>query len=209
MPAFVRRHSVALALRSEDTHPEVGSGTCIQIEDRRFICTAAHNISDRESGQISIIHANRPGVERIPIVDLHTQGGCPADDVDLGIIELSTEVGRSLEREFVTLNAIDPTRESFDRGWLFLFGFPSAMVPIHRAQLGTYAFSSISFLTIPVPRDAYPSSADPKFDIVFEYPKTGEIGSEDRSIALPDLPGTSGGSVWYHNPNEPDPLVGP
>ena len=208
MAAYIRRHSVALGLYSGAEHPEIGSGTCVSVGERFFVATAAHNIHHQSENSISIVHTNQPESERVPISALHWSGGERGQPEDVGLIELEPEVAHSLKRDFLSLDRVSENPPPLEEGWLFLFGFPSQLVPSDRAATGIYAYSSIGFITLGVPVSQYPDSASRSLDWVLEYPETGEVGWDDRAFPMPDPFGVSGGSIWFLNPNEATPLVG-
>lgn len=207
MSAFVRAHSVALHIE-RNGKSEVASGTCLRVADRFFIATAGHPLLNLRSSQINIIHSNQPGFERVPYSAVGICGGHDGDTQDVGFLELEATQAETLQRSFLTLSELDFAPTLGPNVWLFLFGYPTALLPIDKAALGTFAFSSLGLITVAVPTTQYPPTASTDIDLVIEYPATGKVGSEDAAFPLPHPGGVSGGSIWLLDPNRADPLVG-
>src|SRR5262245_51611834 len=87
----VRDRSVALVGFSETEPKGIGTGTCISIDGRYFIATAAHVILPYPNERLLVVN---PTQAPLPIAGRGLRGGRDGDKDDIAWLELPEESAR-------------------------------------------------------------------------------------------------------------------
>lgn len=178
----------------------LATGTLFEIEGRVFVITARHIFDDVPDLTTLAYPAN-------PIKGgLHTLGSFeilkPKEEhIDVAAIELkSPETISNLRAgwKFLSLsNVASASPETADRAF-FLSGYPASLAKISDS-LVKGAFTTAYTQRIPViPKEAK-APVSPDLDIFFDYGHDATSLS-GNPVTTPELPGTSGASVWELKP---------
>lgn len=205
---FALRHSVGLGLYRAKNYIENGSGTLFEIESHYFIATAAHCIRKLDLDQIRVAYRETKYSDQFILVKKGALGGTGGDPYDVGYLELDRSVIGDTSAEFLTIDQIaldyDPTQSL-----VFLFGFPSELVPKDEAiEQRRFRLRSLGLLTVVSIGNTVPDCVDGSIDIVLAYPEQAPSGAETQSYSVPDPEGISGGGIWIYNPNLASPITG-
>lgn len=127
-------------------------------------------------------------------------GGTEGDPYDVGYLELERSVTVCTSAEFLTIDQIaldyDPTESA-----LFLFGFPSELIPKNEAKQRRFRLRSLGLLTVAGTGNTVPKRMEASIDIMLAYPEQAPSGAETQGYSAPDPEGVSGGGIWIYNPN--------
>jgi hypothetical protein len=205
---FALRHSVGLGLYRGRNYIENGSGTLFKIESRYFIATAAHCIKGLDLENIRVAYMESKHSAQFILAKKGTLGGERNDPYDVGYLELDSRVAGQTPAEFLTLDQI---AFDYDRpdSLVFLFGFPSQIVPKDEAtKQRRFGLRSLGLLTLLSKADSAPDCINQDIDLVLMYPAQAVFGPERRQQSVPSPVGISGGGIWIYDPNLASPIVG-
>ncbi|MBP9112402.1 MAG: hypothetical protein KBF88_06305 [Polyangiaceae bacterium] len=129
--AALRRHTVSiLPIECDEKNLPApvpghqGSGTCIIIEGRYFIATAAHVVPNLPASDYWVLgEALRGGFFKR--LGAGKRGGKPGDDLDIAWIEIHSNEAAALRSTFLTLERISPYSAE-ERDDLVVMGSPVA-----------------------------------------------------------------------------------
>lgn len=178
----------------------LATGTLFEIADRFFVVTARH-IFDDVPDLTSLAYPENPIKG-----GLHTLGSFeilkPKEEhIDVAAIELKTPETISNLRtswQFLSLNNVASASAETADGAFFLSGYPGSLTQSSDTWVkGAFATAYTQRL-LAAPKEAK-APVSPDLDIFFDY------GHEATSLAgqavkTPELPGTSGASVWELKP---------
>ena len=205
---FALRHSVGLGLYRGGNYIENASGTLFKIESHYFIATAAHCIKEVDLANIRVAYREGKYSDQFTLAKKGTLGGAKDDPYDVGYLELDRHVVERTPAEFLTIDQIaldyDPAGSL-----VFLFGFPSEIVPKDEAiKQRRFRLRSLGLLTLMARGDSVPECVDQDVDLVLMYPEQAVLGHERQHHPVPNPEGISGGGIWIYNPNVASPIVG-
>ena len=190
MESYAVDHSAALLLFPQPCQVDVGSSTCIRIDERYFLATAGHNIEDLEDdSQIKVIV---PGTDHAPVPSIgrNSRRFHGAATVDVAWIELQPEAARQSRLRFLCLSQLSRhDREAH----FYVQGYPSEMVAVGEDTTADLDPLSMGFLTRPIDPSVRGERHQPGVDLAVEYAVHGEAPT---IAALPRAPGMSGGGMW-------------
>ena len=179
-----------------------GTGTLFKFVDKYFIISAAHVLAPldkRYENKIGIpIAKNKTEVRILRNCIIST----PSDSeisykYDYGIIELSVDLGKELEKNFSFLNEEHISFKIYDTMNIYFSGYPVSWTYFDNKTniLHTVPFKLMSRMKIP--QKNYPDY-DPNAHILAEYKDSYYFGAENnnKTVAEQDLRGISGCSMW-------------
>jgi len=207
----IARATVPMLAFQKDTLVSGGSGTLVQIADRHFLITAAHVIDYATIHNIPFVlpakdshfqQLNNVRVYTTPVPQGRRQNDPDMredDKVDVGVIELSSEIVARLDptRRFVRLQEIS-RRRGFPEGLYMLIGYP-------KVHLKTVDPENKSFYTEPLrcvtERKKHDEPHDPDAHLFLHYPQA-VLNRDDQLITAPEAHGMSGGGIWFLGTSE-------
>jgi hypothetical protein len=179
---------VALLLRSTPKGLRVGSGTCIQIQDRYLIATAGHNLRGLVLNQIEVLPRGSNLEGALPIV-----AGQFRTSPDVGWLEVDSAAVQLSHMAAVGLSQVSPLRDDgADHITVLIQGYPAERVTPPGTDSDRVHVESDGLLTLVIPPQSR-SSIVPGVDFSIEYPPWDSSVDE---FPLPEPPGASGGGVW-------------
>lgn len=186
-----------------------GTGVKIVLKEKYFVATAAHVIP--KSHEIRLLVKGSSNVFIRNFLDWKTQ-----EDIDLGLLEISSSDAELLGGEFVHATEIC-VEFPFEEKWLVVVcGYPGQMIGISDERNGvdierTYDFRPMAFFTGTLSRESWPTESsnreivdDAELFIRFEENAPCErinFGEATPSLNATDLApfrpaGMSGGGIW-------------
>lgn len=205
---FVFRHSVGLGLYRSRNYIENGSGTLFKIGSRYFIATAAHCIKRLDLANIRIAYCETKYSDQFTLAKKGTLGGDTGDPYDVGYLELDRRVVERTPAEFLTLDQVALEHDPVE-SLVFLFGFPSEIVPKDEAiKQRRFRLRYLGLLTLMAKPDLLPDFVNQDTDLVLMYPEEAVSGHKRRRQLVPNPEGISGGGIWIYNPNLASPVIG-
>lgn len=115
-----------------DTPPNgLGSGTCITIDNRFFIATAAHVINGCTLNQLFLVPGGNQRAPKhwTPLIGRGSRGGGDDDPYDVAWLEVAPSAVADLKKEFVPLERLSVGINHAPDDWVFFVGYPTAQVP--------------------------------------------------------------------------------
>jgi len=193
----IARYSITLVTCSDGVPNGLGSGTCVEYNGIFGIATAAHVVRDVKSEEISIIY--KPSATNLNSYVTSTlfNGGRDKDPLDVAFLLLSDD-GLNEINKYKTFLPCSRLRRgvSIVMNDLFVvYGTPSELLDPAALEKKELRAQPIAYVTISL--DKLPGQLIESNDIALEYPKYGNIITEDGSPAnLPKAEGLSGGGMW-------------
>jgi hypothetical protein len=189
---FMRTRTIPLVWNADGYTSSVGTGTLFRIADRHFIITARH-IFDKYAPEKIRYPARRDYATSLATIGLARVVKPDTEAFDVAVIELLEEAAKdrlSAGWEFLTLDNVAPASTD---GVFALMGYPEFTC---RSELWTPPKGIVysSDRIIDPPKEA--KNVNPDVDLFFEYGRTAV--ADDKEIDAPELPGTSGCSVWEY-----------
>lgn len=190
---FVLNSTVPLVYEGCDRACLAGTGTLFEVNGRVFVVTARHIFDDfPDSGRLAF--PGTPTGFRLYTFGSHTLVRPDDPNVDIALLHLQApETIEKLKEgwEMLGLSNVGPPSDS---GTFFLSGYPAQYTD------STTDWLTGKFATIYTERLAsIPTGAkkpvDPSLDLFFSYDRSAE-SLDGKSMSTPELPGTSGASVW-------------
>lgn len=195
--AFLRRHTVAIWQECDGKEDRIGSGTCIQIADRLFVSTAAHNFDYVRSGGTITVFSVASGIPvAVRVIGQNYSDYTQPGNEDVAWVELDPQSAAQEGIEGITLDVVDSYHAmDIENGTYAVMGFP----PDFR-RLGS---TPNDVRHIP-PVFGYLRSwknADSKDDkLFFSYP--GYAIKDGNAVEMPRPGGLSGGGDWSRPSDE-------
>lgn len=189
--AHIQRHSVIVVQVDSSKEQFIGSGTCIEVNNRLFVSTAAHNFSVlKGQGAAKLFPAQKSPHRALRFISHGFSKFGDKDTLDIAWIEIYPESARQCNLDALPVSAIEPNPTlAFDNSMMYIVaGFPAENVSISKKGGDSYLHCVLSlFITIPGKQDQSDGG------LFFEYPED-PISFGD--LPLPDPAGLSGGTVW-------------
>lgn len=190
LSSYASDHSAALLLYPRPRQVDVGSSTCIRIEERYLLATAGHNIEDLDhDAQIKVI---APGDEALPLVGRNSVRFQGSSTVDVAWIELHPEAARRSRLRFLHVSQLSRGESDDPETPFYVQGFPSEMVTVGDDLEADPDPSPLGFLTRPIDPSTRGGRHQHGVDLAVEYAAHGAPESPE----LPRAPGLSGGGMW-------------
>ncbi len=194
----ISRYSVALLMDAGGDIPAGGSGTCVQVNGKCGIFTAAHLFDGIEAEQISILYSSVKQSANRYVRNVRRLGGGDFDNIDVAFLELTSEGYFALRKhkEFLPLDRMRPGVFHAESRFL-VFGCPFDLVD--RAALDDLVYASVSMLYVTVSLDDVPDNRYEKStNIILDYPSEGNFlaASRENTDRIPDPEGMSGAGIW-------------
>lgn len=203
---FLFRRSVGLLLYFKNNQIKTGSGSLVNIGSNYFIFTAAHNILNRDIKDIKIAYRSPEYSSKFQLINMGLIGGGKDDIIDVGYIEIDKSIIDEIGIEFLTVQNISCEYNVVNK-LIFLFGFPSEIIPKEDALKRFFRFKYLSFVTIPLENNKIPININGDVNIVLKYPTNANLGLI-KNTPLPLPYGMSGGSIWILNPTTSERIIG-
>lgn len=178
---YTTDRSVAILQGSSGHNPSCGSATCVELNDRWFLATAAHNLDHiTDDADIHLVPRAERGHPGLPFLR-RSHPRSAKYDRDVAWIELDPPTAR---RGGLLAVPQDQLRPVMDNGAFFIQGYPSGEVE----QNAGGGFDPLSLCVLVMSLDAAPSG-----DLALEYPPSSPA---DVGLELIHPRGFSGGGVW-------------
>lgn len=178
---YTSDRSVAVLQGLSGPTPSCGSATCVDLNGRWFLATAAHNINDiSNDADIRLVPRAERGHPGLPFLR-RSHPRSSAYELDVAWIEVDPLTAR---RGGLLAVPRDQLRPVTDNGAFFIQGYPSGEVE----QSASGGFDPLSLCVLVVSLQAAPSG-----DIALEYPPNSPV---DVGLELIHPRGFSGGGVW-------------
>lgn len=203
---FIQKHRVLISTNNRDVF-EISSGTLVRIEDKSFVFTAHHNLSQLTSRKLFLNLG-------IPYQDCSfmIKNIWSDHDLDISYIELETSDVDKYSRgiEPIVLGKKSPANSIAPKyRATAIVGYPFAHVKLSD-QTKTYDVETIYILSQLVAQDKWPSSIDKdkRKWMLLEYgPKHGHtfVNQNNEPVEEHIHPGgLSGSAIWKFNPDTMD-----
>ena len=178
-----------------------GTGTLFKFIDKYFIVTAGHVLTAIKgfNGDVGIpIDKSTIDVPSIKECILYWPDKEDfLDKYDIGIIKLSNDMGKKLEKNYNLLSESNIKFTYNKNNSVFVSGYPSVLEKFDERSdlLSNYRFELQTRYKIP--KDDY-KEYDPKAHILVEYGSVYYLGGDERKPvkAIQELEGISGCSMW-------------
>lgn len=182
----------------------IGSATCVAIDDRLFLATAAHNFDGVDtSDRFIVFSANRPSTSPLIVTQCNYKHGLQDGEPDIAWLEITPESARNSELLGVGLESIGVVPVLENPGTYVTIGFPAGLKRTTETNTGqvNIVLPLLVYVTHAIAVDDLGAG-----DIVFNYGRTGvdQVGQENE-MAEPH--GMSGGGMWYSPPVREDTII--
>ena len=193
--SFMSKHSIALWQRlGKQEH--VGSGTCVEIDGRLFIATAAHNFQDIPRGGTVTFLPGLYGSSHTPLKDIaHNYGAYGAKGTpDVAWIEIDPQSARESNVLGISLDVIKSwhtMRPDEEYGNYEVTGFPAGL---------SERISRLESKVWLIIYNTKPGKNTKSDDLVLDYAESAfrQLPGGERVLTpLPHPSGISGGGIWY------------
>jgi len=188
---YIRNRFVGIFQHKGDDDPVyIGSGVTVEIGEKIFIATAAHNFQDVPSGgKFTLFSASSGKLLFNTAANLSEYG--TRGTLDLAWLELDPTSAKEADLFGVPLDAIDPRHRFKKNGLYWITGFPWESSRMTQAQGVTdYNFPLLIYLTSPVTKGKAVAS-----EVLLEY--LPDAMTHSGPATMPHPRGMSGGAIWY------------
>lgn len=188
-------HSIVIWQISPSGEPSVGSGTCVEIGNRLFVATAAHNFKDLQNGGRVVLFSGR-GSTLIRLKEVghnYLSYGAPKT-LDVAWVEINQDSAAQSNLLGIPLRSIAPYH-SLDESYYSITGIPSerSKIDIENKQ------ARVTLLPIIYYTHAASKPGVADADLFLNYP-IGSVNTENQLVPTDDPYGMSGGGIWYTPP---------
>jgi hypothetical protein len=182
---------------------QVGSCALLKIADTVFLLTAAHVLDENAGETLFLITGDGPVVIEGTKHTSISRSGDPQhrdDPYDVGVVGLTLVVALAMSQlPTLRLNQCDFLAMPMPGSIYFACGYPwtkNRKVDVRRAKVPRRPFAYFTKIHPPKVHEALGQTWGINF--VVEYNKRHVIRA-GRDITGPDLPGVSGGTLWWSN----------
>lgn len=199
----LEKRTVAIVSFDGDTPSEIGSGTCIKIEGRYLVATAAHVISKVSVGDIVLVPTGGPNPvsHRPRVIGRGTSGGELNDDVDVGWLEIHPDDVQMLRKDFDPPDRIVSGIQHLPDDLALLCGYPGELIPKDLLERKFLGVQPVGYYTTTIGTSNWPLPSKQEFDIYLDYNTQDAVSTDGEKIKMPDAPGFSGGGIWAAHAN--------
>lgn len=198
---FALNSTIPIIYDHDDDAGLLGTGTLFKIGGHSLVVTAGHLFDDKRLDLSNLAYPLTPiKSELFTFGDLELyRPDIPS--IDIAVLDLKSE--NTISRlnsgwQFLSIENVAPPS---NQGTFFLSGYPAQ----HTKNIGSWLsgrFAIVYTERIPHIPDSAAKPVDATLDLFFTYGKEAET-LDGKTITTPELPGTSGGSVWeYKVPQE-------
>jgi hypothetical protein len=187
----IKRHTAGI-WQQMPYSPAVGSAVLIEIADRLFLATAAHNFSDiPRGGKYTIFPAtgssDTPLVEiRHNLVEYGREG-----TLDLAWLEIEPESAARSHIAGLPLSSLEPYHQLDSvRFWYNVIGFPWEGRSVQRSAVEDRYLIPLMVYTTSAAQASQPDSDE----LLLDYPEKGPNTQHEGHLPHPG--GLSGGPIW-------------
>lgn len=192
---FLRECSVSLLLSTTDAGPAIGSATCVEIEDRLFVATVAHNFDKVKN--FNAFSGNKGTNEALKII----RDSCDylPDKPDVAWLEVDRKSAERSKLKGIPLERIVPDAVLNSSTIYFFTGTPAVLSKVEHVS-----DSPELVLTQLLMGSMLVDGIDPSADVI-ELELSNEPDNFIGPNEMPAPPGMSGGGIWVAE--ESDTLV--
>lgn len=197
--AYFRNRTSVIYLTVSPQETYAGSATCVAIDDRLFLATAAHNFNGIEQGaDVCVFSANRSSDTPLRIIGSNFGQNLAKGAADVAWLEIDSESARTSDLTGVSLESIDAHPVLNDQGLYAASGFPVGFLREEHPRPGhtNYVVPLLVYFTHAINLDR--NDDDP---ILLSFERSG-IGP-DGPGEMPEPHGMSGGGIWFIPGEEP------
>lgn len=187
--AYIRRNIVAV-LQEFEGKEYMGSGVCVQISDRLFIATAAHNFQDVPSGgTFKLLSPNILPPTPLQVKDRNYSSYGQEGTLDTAWLEVDEQQARKENLTGITLDTIEPYHVMDKENATYAsVGFAP-----HFLVLATNPNSNSDPIVIQYTKPA--KDADPNDDELLLHLAEQAV-KDGVNVPMPFPGGISGGGIW-------------
>lgn len=188
------RVTIPIMYWNGETHEIVGTGTCLRINERLFVVTAAHLFAGYDLGLFCIPVA-RANAQPVRLLGKLVRSK-DAVSIDIAVIEIvdATVRGQLLAGwDAITLEDVG---DADDQGVFVLSGYPSTQ-PSERNATMEYGLTTTFTERLDRPPDRTKDPIDESIDLFFLH-SDHAIDRDGKLVATDPLQGASGASVWQY-----------
>lgn len=187
----LRRHTLAIWQEFPRKVPFMGSATCIQIADRLFVSTAAHNFEDIPCGGKFTLFSIASGVSAaLRVIDQNYGGYGKTGTVDVAWLEVDPRSAAEEGIVGLSLDLVDAGHDlDFKTGGYAIVGLPPDFRRLSSDPTNPKSFPPVYYFVNPA------KHAKPKDDSLFFHFAEKAI-KDGVPVPMPDPGGFSGGGIW-------------
>jgi hypothetical protein len=184
----------------------IASGVLLQVEDTRFLVTAAHVTDEFFCEQWKqIFFGSASGDDLIPVFTerycrskKQTDPNREDDPLDLAVLELKHDIADKLAKfmRFIKLSDLELDPEKLKDGLYLVNGCPDFRAEIDEMEQTIVADNLPYFTGIYSAQHVLPSQISPGDHIVLEVNRIDAPGDECNRLDLDKAHGISGGGIW-------------
>lgn len=188
---YIRRHTVAVWQKCPGNETYIGSATCIQIADRLFISTAAHNFEDIPNGGTVTLYSVTSGTPvSLQVIDQnHGEYGAEGT-LDVAWMEIDPQSAAEEKVAGVSLDVVDSYHNTdIENGTYAILGFSPDFRRLGANPANTNSIPLV-FGYLKPSKDTDP--ADDR--LLLHLPK--EVVKNQSFLPMSKPGGLSGGGIW-------------
>lgn len=201
--AELRKYSVAI-VPVEDTgaalpvaNPlEQGSGTCIRIDGRFFVATAAHVVPNFPSTRYAVLTPSTTDWV-LRVLRGGRRGGGVRDELDVAWLELAPRAAAAAGRHFLDLSRLAPYRDGAEED-LCVYGAPVQDRQSGKKNGRPSITAVASMWATRAMTGEEIGEVDRERRLHLLWPRM-VMGHNENPYEYPEAPGLSGGAIWSVN----------
>ncbi len=190
MAPWVARHSAVLRISTNAGGIDIGSATCIRVQDRFFLATARHNVADLPTKKKLAVSSAEGLIAPENFLDVLWFSYPKDESVDVACVELASHESESAGLEAMELSHMGPG-VPLAKGNLYLAaGVPAATARFRNDDSGSTVVDLKFMCAVSEPFE----TSEPD-SLRLNY--AGKVVRSDGSITDHEPPnGMSGGGLW-------------
>jgi len=203
-PWFLKYSTPLFHINDQGRREVVGSGTFVNLGDKKILITARHVISQYPFDQIFIPRRTSKGLE-------HVFGTCKAslyppflddDSIDIAYFELDDIRLSKIETEysFLPMEYIDFKHAPSDEFIYCAAGFPHRKAKFKKAYIGDVSLIQENIFNPGSKKWAYKDGFNTDDHIIMDYSRKMLNEITFDLVKTPKIEGMSGGSLWHIDP---------
>jgi hypothetical protein len=182
----------------------IGSATCVAIDHRLFLASAAHNFDGADtSNRFTVFSANRPSTSPLRVTHYNYEHGLQDGEPDIAWLEIDPESARNSDLLGVGLESIGVVPILENPGTYVAIGFPAELKRATETNTGqvNIVLPLLVYVTHAIAVDNLGAG-----DIVFDYGRTG-VNQTGQENMMAEPHGMSGGGMWYSPPLREETII--